>query len=137
MDRVDFKPVAFPRWLRQVDECKAAAIKLSQSHPELSAFWCQQALERLLKAFLVKRGVAFENNITDLKVLVGLCGKVDSKFLSVASAIFLTQVGAWETAYQYPPEPSEPDPGMPSFEDIKEAGIVFDRLRELVTGDAR
>lgn len=137
MDRVDFKPVAFPRWLRQADECKAAALELSQSHPELCAFWCQQALERLLKAFLVKRGLAFENNITDLKVLVDLCGKVDSKFLSVASASLLNQMGAWETAYQYPPEPGEPEPGSPSLSDLKEAGIVFERLRELVTGDAR
>lgn len=137
MPNVDFEPDAFPRWLRQADECKAAALVLSENSREHSAFWIQQALERVLKAFLVKRGVRFENNITDLNALVEMCGRTDPAFLNVASSNVLRQISAWETAFQYPPEPGEPEPVLPTFDELNVAYGVFERLRELVTGDVK
>ena len=70
------------RWIEKAEhDRRAAEALLSQAPPitDGAAFHCQQAAEKLLKAFLFSRSVEFERN-HDLRALSIACTDLDPRF---------------------------------------------------------
>ena len=84
------------QWLDKADSDLDAVEELS-SHGtrfrEIIAFHCQQAVEKYLKAFLVRHQVEFPKT-HDIAKLVARCANIDEKFaVQVADSSVLTPYG--------------------------------------------
>lgn len=75
---------------------------------DVAAFHCQQAVEKLLKAYLVSQRVAFEK-IHDLRLLLNQCTRVDQAFETLRDRIEPLTLYAVAFRYPGPTEPSEFD----------------------------
>jgi HEPN domain-containing protein len=107
------------QWLQRVDvDLRSAEADLAAEPPiaEDACFHCQQAVEKLLKAYLVCRGVEFEPTHR-IERLINACSKLDGDFVSLhEKADYLSLYGV---QYRYPY--AEPLPGI---EQAKAALIV-------------
>lgn len=112
------------QWLRKaVNDQRAARAALDQDPPitDVAAFHCQQAAEKLLKAYLVWRGQAFEK-IHDLRTLVNLCAACDPEFIPLRDRV--GPLTAYAVRFRYP------GPTDPTAEQAESAlGIVAEALR--------
>ena len=75
-------------WLSKADDDLLAARRLLAEPPVLAdivAFHAQQAVEKLLKAFLVHREVEFEK-VHTIRYLLDLCARLDGDFESLRDA---------------------------------------------------
>ncbi len=117
-------------WILRADHDRLAAkLGLQQSPPlsDIAAFHAQQAVEKLLQAFLVFKGVQFEK-VHDLAQLTDDCGKVDEAFLSFKASV--APLSAYAVRFRYP------GPTSPSIGEVESAmqvvesvwGFVLDRL---------
>lgn len=108
-------------WLRKADHDRQAAELMSAAIPALTdtaAFHCQQAVEKLLKAYLVWREHEFEK-IHDLEELASLCAQSDGEFQVLIFRI--VPLTAYAVRYRYP------GPNDPTVEEVGEAlGIVHE-----------
>jgi HEPN domain-containing protein len=90
-----------------------------------AAFHCQQAIEKLLKAFLVRNSV----DLRKTHDLDALGQSVTAHFPSISPlSAFLPGWTTWGVAYRYPGEPG-PEP-EPSPEDLAQALNLIVRLAE-------
>lgn len=131
----DFRQQSFPRWLQLANRHLKAAHLLHESAPQLAAFWYQQAAERYLKAYLVKRGAAFENNITNLRNLADRCRSLNPEFESVVTSSVLDEMSTWQVVFQYPPVLGESDALAPDDTTLVCARIVCNLLQRIVTAN--
>ena len=131
----DFRQQSFPRWLQLADRHLKAAHLLHESAPQLAAFWYQQAAERYLKAYLVKRGAAFENNMTSLRCLADRCHSLNPEFESVVTSSVLDEMSTWQVVFQYPPVLGESDALVPDDAKLACARIVCNLLQGMVTAN--
>ncbi|MEW6252358.1 MAG: HEPN domain-containing protein [Planctomycetota bacterium] len=94
------------RWLLKAQTDWTVARKAIQPPPQLdaAAFHCQQAVEKLLKAYLIAHNVAFEK-VHDLSRLVQQCAVVDPDFASLAELV--EPLTLYAVAYRYP-GPADP-----------------------------
>jgi HEPN domain-containing protein len=129
----DFSQQSFPRWLRLSDRHLKAANLLLDSAPEHAAFCYQQAAERYLKAYLVKRGAVFDNHTTDLRSLAKLCRSLDADFELVCRIAELDEMSTWQSAFQYPAQPASSEVQVPGQTKLFCARRVCKMLRSVVT----
>jgi hypothetical protein len=135
---------SFPRWLALADREFAAANKLFPELKDKSAWHYHQSAERYLKAFLVSQGALQaldpSNEIGDLRNLAGLCNSVDPAFLFncpidlVPDGALLDKMSAWECAFELPPEPGNPDPDLPTEDELFAARRICLLLRRGLVG---
>ncbi|MBI5892967.1 MAG: HEPN domain-containing protein [Deltaproteobacteria bacterium] len=96
-------------------------------------FHCQQAVEKYLKAFLVKHQVEFMKTHSIMTVL-NLCSTVDKSFSEELSEVdYLTD---YAVEIRYPDEWYEPtiEEAMQAFQMVlKVKGFVVDKLKKAVT----
>jgi len=114
------------RWLTKADNDHAGAIAAMDRHPpvtDVAAFHCQQAVEKMLKAYLVDRAEPFEHT-HDLVELLALCAKHDPMFNSLRDEV--GPLTPYAVRYRYP------GPVDPSEEEVREALLVVDQVRRLV-----
>ena len=109
------------RWLEKPDhDRRIAALAIEQTPPitDVAAFHAQQAVEKLLKAYLVYKYQEFEK-IHDLGELVALCSSHDASFADLRDqASVLTP---FAVRFRYP------GPADPTVEQVHAAlGIVND-----------
>lgn len=143
--KCSFDKESFPRWLALADREFAAANKLFPKLKDKATWPYHQSAERYLKAFLVSQGalqaVDPSNEIIDLRLLAGHRGFVDPAFLFNCpidlsrDGAMLDKMSAWECAFELPPEPGNPDPDLPTEDELFAArGICLLLRRGLVGG---
>ncbi len=127
--------VEVPRWLEKArSDIRTAEIALAQVPPiaDTAAFHCQQAVEKLLKAFLVNVGHGFEN-IHDLRALTNLCAQTDPEFTTLRDRV--APLTAFAVRFRYP------GPFDPSVEQVQGAlevvREVWDFVVDRLPPDAR
>ncbi len=114
------------RWIEKADhDLQTAEVALGLSRPitDTAAFHCQQAAEKLLKAYLFWREHDFEK-IHDLRALSLECARFDPSFRTL-----LDRVGpltAYAVRFRYP------GPDDPAVEEVRSALVVVREVRELV-----
>lgn len=131
----DFRPESFARWIKLADRHLSSANMLAESAPGHAAFWYHQAAERYLKAYLIRRGHAFANSVTDLRSLLKTCTTLEPLYERITGLEMLDRMSEWETAFVYPPEPAEPEPAVPGLAELTAARGVCESLRELALND--
>lgn len=115
-------------WLTKATNDRRSAealIELSEPLTDTAAFHCQQAVEKLLKGFLVYHNAPFEK-IHDLTHLCALCVGIDDGFVE-----FGEQVGSltrYAVRFRYPGFEN------PSVADVREALALMDRCWSFVLG---
>jgi hypothetical protein len=143
--KCSFDKESFPRWLALADREFAAANKLFPELKDKSAWHYHQSAERYLKAFLVSQDALQaldpSNEIVNLRKLASLCNSVDPAFLLngpidlVRDGVMLDKMSTWVSAFEQPPEPGNPDPSLPTEDELFAArGICLLLRRGLVGG---
>jgi HEPN domain-containing protein len=115
-------------WLRKADhDRRMAEVALAQTPPitDGAAFHCQQAVEKLLKSFLVFQACGFEK-IHDLRSLALECAAHDPEFGALEGAV--APLTAFAVRFRYP--------GLadPPVEEVRAALAVVEDVRRFVTG---
>jgi HEPN domain-containing protein len=94
-------------WIRKAENDLAAAYLLAESEqalPDQIGFFCQQAAEKYLKAFLIAAG-QIPPHIHDIDALLEMCAVVDSAFDSLRPLVEgLTE---FAVIFRYPGEWSD------------------------------
>ena len=115
------------RWLTKARNDWSVARKIMASdgvETDAAAFHCQQAVEKLLKAFLVSREIQFRR-IHDLRLLLDHCLAGDYAFASIRDVV--EPLTIYAATFRYP------GPADPSMEDVTEALAVVERVWDFVT----
>uniref|UniRef100_A0A7V5XH28 HEPN domain-containing protein n=1 Tax=Thermodesulfobacterium geofontis TaxID=1295609 RepID=A0A7V5XH28_9BACT len=117
------------KWLiKAINDYKSAQKLLSQSEEEIitdtACFHCQQAVEKMLKAFLINHDIEF-GRTHSIEYLIKLCSKVDKEF----EKLYEITEGLTEYAVdvRYPEEFY-----IPSVEEAKEALNAATKVKEFV-----
>ena len=113
-------------WLRKADhDRRMSEAGLAQTPPitDGAAFHCQQAAEKLLKAFLTWRAQEFERT-HDLRSLIESCARHDTTFLEMQDAV--EPLTAYAVRFRYP------GPTDPSVDEVKAALAVVEELWRFV-----
>ncbi len=113
------------KWLEIADHDFEAAQIILEYNPvilDISAFHCQQAVEKYFKAFLSFHNMHFEKT-HDVLLLKKMCSKIDTDF----SDINLKNLNEFAVGVRYPD-----DYIMPSLKETKEYLQMATEIRELV-----
>jgi len=113
-------------WLIKADHDRRTAVAaLAQAPPvtDTAAFHCQQAVEKLLKAYLVYHRMWFEK-IHDLEALLAQCITRDASFAELYDRV--EPLSAYAVRFRY----SGPDD--PTVEQARSALAVVEQVREFV-----
>lgn len=119
--------VEIQRWLIKVRHDWSAARKIFTpdcSETDTAAFHCQQAVEKLLKAYLLSRRVPFER-IHDLRRLLDYCAAADGAFETLRNSV--EPLTLYAVAFRYP------GPADPTRKDVETALAVVQDVWEFVT----
>ncbi|MFH7904075.1 MAG: HEPN domain-containing protein [Candidatus Aenigmatarchaeota archaeon] len=120
------KDKSISEWIEKADTDLRVAKKLFELEEAawIIAFHSQQAVEKFLKAFLIKNNVKFRKT-HDIKELLDLCIQIDKDFekLKELGIEYLTE---YATDIKYP--------GFyePSMEEAKEAIEIAEKVKEFV-----
>jgi HEPN domain-containing protein len=115
------------RWLIKARHDRSAAMKILTPDCEefdAAAFHCQQAVEKLLKAWLVFRRRPFEK-VHDLGLLLYYCASEDRAFETLRDAI--EPLTVYAVAFRYP------GPADPTRGDVEEALRTVAMVWDFVT----
>ena len=116
------------QWILKADHDFVSAERLLAGDPPLrdtAVYHCQQAAEKILKAYLTLRDAPFQK-VHTLSVLIDQCEKLDQSFQQIrASADILTP---YATAFRYPGDLLEPEPA-----DADEALLLAREVIDFVT----
>ncbi len=110
------------RWLLKARHDWSVAEKIiiaGGDETDVVAFHCQQAVEKMLKAFLVSRRIDFEK-VHDLGRLLDHCVAGDSRFESLRDGV--EPLTLFAVAFRYP------GPADPSDEEVKSALRVVQQV---------
>lgn len=113
-------------WLRKADaDRRTAEAALAQTPPitDTAAFHCQQAAEKLLKAYLFSRDADFEKT-HDLRALSLLCCDHDPSFAPLEPKV--ARLTPFAVRFRYP------GPADPTVEAVQAALAVVDDLERFV-----
>ncbi len=94
-------------WVRKACKDIRAAELCEAELPSEALFHCQQAVEKLLKAFLTWHGKPFRKT-HELRELAMACVQFDASLEAVLEPATALSQFAWQ--FRYPGEPYEPDP---------------------------
>lgn len=116
-------------WVRKADRDLAAAQRLTGADPPLSdqmGFFCQQAAEKYLKAFLIAAGQT-PPRTHDVDVLVEMCSIIDPTFDQLQSVVEgLTE---FAVIFRYPEEWSDEASAIRSIEQAEQVrALVHQKL---------
>ena len=114
------------RWLEKADhDRRAAKALLAQTPPitDAAAFHCQQAVEKLLKAYLSSRGAELEQT-HDLRVLANICAEHNAAFETLRDSV--APLTAFAVRFRYP------GPADPTVEKVHDAITVIDEVHRFV-----
>ena len=114
------------RWLEKAGHDQAGAEAALGHQPpitDVAAFHCQQAVEKLLKAYLVHRAHAFERT-HDLVELLEWCAQYDSAFARLHGLV--------EPLIPYAVRFRYPGPADPSVEQVRSALEAVHEVRQFV-----
>lgn len=114
------------QWLRKAEHDQRAARSAREETPpitDVAAFHCQQAVDKLFKAYLVWRGREFEK-IHDLRALVNLCAADDPTFAALRDRV--APLTAFAVRFRYP-GPTDPTP-----EQVEAALLIVEEARRFV-----
>ena len=92
----------FEKWFKKAEQdlfTIEALLRLENCPAEICCFHAQQTSEKYLKAYLVARNTDFPKT-HDLKVLIVLCSKFNSKFDDIA--IIASRLSEFGAATRYP-----------------------------------
>lgn len=120
----DVREVA--EWVRKANhDTRMAELAMAETPPitDGAAFHCQQAAEKLLKAFLAWRHYDFEKT-HDLRTLLELCADHDAGFLAHQDAV--EPLTAYAVRFRYP------GPSDPTIDEVHSAISVVRNLEEFV-----
>ncbi len=115
-------------WLDKADRDRRTALAALRQRPPITdtaAFHVQQAIEKLLKAYLVFRAVQFER-VHDLESLVDDCARCDAGFAQLKPEV--APLTAYAVRFRYP------GPADPPVAAVRAALGVLRRVREFVLG---
>ena len=113
-------------WLRKADhDSRMAELGLGASPAitDAAAFHCQQAVEKLLKAYLIFRQQPFEK-IHDLEVLVEQCARSDATFADLVDGV--EPLSPYAVRFRYP------GPADPTVDEVRQALDVVANVRRFV-----
>lgn len=109
------------RWLEKAEHDRRSAEGLLGLDPPITdtaAFHCQQAVEKLLKAFLFAHSVPFERT-HDRRALVVTCATIDPTFGTLRDRV--AELTPYGVRFRYP------GPDDPTLERVREAlGVVME-----------
>jgi len=107
-------------------DASVAAHIVASDGPELdvAAFHCQQAIEKMLKAFLVHHRVEFEK-IHDLRRLLDLCAGVDATFDELRDSV--EPLTVYAVAYRYP------GPADPTADEVSDACNIVQHVEKFIS----
>lgn len=114
------------RWLEKADhDRRMAEAGLAQTPPitDGAAFHCQQAVEKLLKAYLVYRGESSEK-VHDLGALAHACARHEPAFAALIPRVL--PLNPFAVRFRYP-GPADPTP-----QQVREALAVVQEVLGLV-----
>jgi HEPN domain-containing protein len=107
------------QWLIKAKHDWAVAMQIVHAggvETDVAAFHCQQAVEKLLKAYLVSRRLPFEK-VHDLRLLLNHCSPSEPGFDSLRDSV--EPLTLYAVAYRYP------GPAEPSLTEVERAlGVV-------------
>ena len=110
------------RWLLKAQHDWSAARKIltpDGNETDVAAFHCQQAVEKMLKAYLVSRSIGFEK-VHDLGRLLDHCAVSDSRFDELRDRV--EPLTLYAVAFRYP------GPADPTREDVQSALSVVEQV---------
>lgn len=114
------------RWLEKVDHDRRtaeSALALSVPVTDTAAYHCQQAVEKLFKAFLVWHESPFEK-VHDLEVLARSCSRFDPAFDALVETVApLTMYGV---RFRYP------GPNDPNVDEVRDALAIVREVWDFV-----
>lgn len=113
-------------WIRKADhDRRMAELGLAESPAitDAAAFHCQQAVEKLLKGYLIFRQQPFEK-IHDLEVLVEQCERLDTTFADLVDAV--EPLSPYAVRFRYP------GPADPTVDEVRQALDVVANVRRFV-----
>jgi len=115
------------KWIiKALEDFKIAKHELSFPEEETSTgpvcFHCQQVVEKLLKAYLVLKGVDF-GRTHDLEVLLKLCSEQDSEFMNLD----IGHLTDYAVEVRYPEEFY-----IPSVEEAKECFEIASNIKDFI-----
>jgi HEPN domain-containing protein len=116
------------RWLEKADHdlrTAEAALALPKPVTDTAAFHCQQAVEKLLKAFLCWTEREFEK-IHDLRALALECATVDDEFQSWVDRV--APLTTYAVRFRYP------GPHDPTLHEVRSALAMAQAARGFVLG---
>ena len=99
------------------------ALQCNPPIPDVAAFHCQQAVEKLLKAYLVHHGREFEK-IHDLRALANLCAEFDPGFIELRELV--APLTTYAVRFRYP------SPTEPTVEQVRAAIAVVNEVNAFV-----
>ena len=114
------------RWLEKADHDRIgveAALDRNPPITDIAAFHCQQAVEKLLKGYLVYRRQPFERT-HDLVELLAMCAECDPSFDDLRARV--EPLTPYAVRFRYP------GPADPSLEDVQDALEVVRSVREFI-----
>lgn len=113
-------------WLIKAEHDRQTAQAALAHQPPITdtaAFHCQQAIEKMLKAYLVFRQTPFEK-IHDLQALLRQCAQQDSTFEKLFDRV--EPLSAYAVRFRYP------GPADPTVEQVNAALAVVAEVRHFV-----
>jgi HEPN domain-containing protein len=114
------------RWFEKADRDRRMAemgLQAVPPMPDVAAFHCQQAVEKLLKSYLVWRHVEFEKT-HDLRALIELCAEHDQAFFEHRDEV--ESLTPYAIRFRYPGPPD------PTTEEVRRALAVVEQVRSFV-----
>ena len=114
------------RWIEKAEHdvrTAEAAVDLSRPITDTAAFHCQQAVEKMLKAYLFWRDRDFEK-IHDLRALTLECAGFDGAFRELLDRV--GPLSGYAVRFRYP------GPNDPTVDEVHAALAVVREVREFV-----
>lgn len=114
------------RWLTKADNdvrAAQAALSLTPAITDVAAFHCQQAVEKMLKGYLVWQGREFEK-IHDLRALANLCTERDPTFADLREQI--APLTPFAVRFRYP------GPADPTVDQVRSALATAEVARAFI-----
>lgn len=124
------------RWVRQASQDLRAAEAIAPELPAPALFHCQQAAEKLLKAFLTWHQTAFRKT-HELGELAAACARIDATLGPALEPGIALSKYAWQ--FRYPGAPYDPDAdeaavGLALARQVR--AEILKRLPKGATGDS-
>lgn len=118
------------RWIKKAEkDIKIAKDEINTQNPttDLICYHCQQAIEKILKAFLVFHNKRFRKT-HDISELLEICKEIDRDFENILTEEEISRLNFYAVESRYP----ESIDFEPEVEEAKEAIEIAEKVKEFV-----